>query len=84
MDTPRDRREIELLARTFYELAESLRDSAGELVPAELAAAGDPADRLDRLTGRLEDCRVCLGLLRAEVDRAGQVYDPRRGTVREE
>ena len=53
MDTPRDRREIELLARTFYELAESLRDSAGELVPAELAAAGDAAGRLDALAVRL-------------------------------
>jgi hypothetical protein len=71
MDTPRDRREIELLARTLYELAESLRDSAGELVPAELAAVGEPAGRLDGLAGRMEDCRVCLGLLRAEVDGAG-------------
>ena len=70
MDTPRDRRELELLARTFYELAESLRDSAGELVPAELAAAGDRTERLDRLAGWLEDCRICLGLLRAEVDGA--------------
>jgi hypothetical protein len=67
MDRPRDRREIELLARTLYELAEALRDSAGELVPAELAAAGDAAGRLDALVGRLEDCRVCLLLLRAEV-----------------
>jgi hypothetical protein len=70
MDTPRDRREIELLARTLYELAESLRDSAGALVPAELAAAGDPAGRLGALAARLEECRVCLGLLRAEVDGA--------------
>jgi hypothetical protein len=70
MDTPRDRREIELLARTFYELAEALRDSAGGLVPAELAAAGDAAGRLDVVAVRLEDCRVCLGLLRAEVDGA--------------
>jgi hypothetical protein len=70
MDTPRDRREIELLARTLYELAEALRDSAGELVPAELAAAGDAAGRLEALAVRLEECRVCLGLLRAEVDGA--------------
>jgi hypothetical protein len=70
MDPPRDRREIELLARTLYELAEALRDSAGELVPAELAAAGDRTGRLDALAGRLEDCRVCLGLLRTEVDGA--------------
>ena len=70
MDAPRDRREIELLARNLYEMAEALRDSAGELVPAELAAAGDPAGQLDGLAGGLEDCRVCLGLLRAEVDGA--------------
>jgi hypothetical protein len=67
MDTLRDRREIELLARNLYELAESLRDSAGDLVPAELATAGDPAGRLGGLEDRVEDCRVCLQLLRAEI-----------------
>jgi hypothetical protein len=70
MDTPRDRREIELLARNLYEVVEALRDSAGELVPAELAVAGDVAGRLAGLAGGLEDCRVCLGLLCAEVDGA--------------
>jgi hypothetical protein len=70
MDTTRDRREIELLARNLYEMVEALRDSAGELVPAELSAAGDPAGRLERLADRLEDCQVCLGRLRAEVDGA--------------
>jgi hypothetical protein len=71
MDTPRDRREIELLARNLYEVVEALRDSAGELVPAELSAVGDPAGRLGGLADRVEDCRVCLGLLRAEVVGSG-------------
>jgi hypothetical protein len=70
MDTPRDRREIELLAHNFYQLAEALRDSAGELVPAELATTGDRTGRLDGLAGRLDDCQVCLELLRAEVEGA--------------
>jgi hypothetical protein len=67
---PRDRREIDLLCRTLYGVAEALRDSAGELVPAELASAGDPIGRLDGLAERVEECRVCLGLLRAEVNGA--------------
>ena len=66
----RRRREIEFLARDLFGQAQGLVAAVGDLVPAELAAAGgEPADGspLHAVARQLDDALLCFDLLQEEL-----------------
>jgi hypothetical protein len=72
--TVRRRREIEFLAGELFRQVEGLLGAVGDLVPAELAAGdGDlaPGTSLGTVAQQLDDVRMCLDLLRAELAGGG-------------